>query len=225
MYFNCFQYIMASVKDDPADMVLKVYRQNDKATIDKILDAFIKMKRYDILKALEDPLSNVAQHFNKDDSGYHSNEKSTGHREIVSLKNLPNDLPPALNKHVVIKPTREQEPDKPKPKPMPQVTENEPTVNDRPILFLTFAQDGLPTAINIQDYVENWTDIPDVEVITLGGRREQIYQNPEKFIREYFEKVCKIYIPKFTKKDVSCYHHVMHSLLLNCIPVVAYSLG
>lgn len=181
---------MASVKDDSADMVLKVYRQSATATIDKILDALTKMKRYDILKALEDPLTNVAQHFNKDDSGYHSNEKSIGQKEIVSLKNLPNDLPPALNKNAIITSTkRGKEPDRPHTISMSPVTDKELSTDGGPILFLTFAQDGLPTAINIQEYVDNWIDFPDVKVVTLSSRREEIYQNPEKFIREYFEKV------------------------------------
>ncbi|XP_075978030.1 uncharacterized protein LOC142977821 [Anticarsia gemmatalis] len=188
-------YIKHSVRDDPVDMVLKVFRQNDNATIDKILDAFLKMKRYDILKSVEEPLCDIAQYFNKDDSGYQSKGKSTGHREIVSLKNLPNDLPAALNKKIVLK---DKDPKKPKqPALRPPVTKDEAIVNDSPILFLTYTQDGLPTAINIQEYVENWIDVPNVRVITLNKRREELYQNPEKFIREYFEKA-DIIIPIIT---------------------------
>lgn len=178
---------MASVKDDQVDMVLKVFRQNEKATIDKIVDAFIKLKRYDILKSLEDPLCKLCQYFQKDDSGYHSASKSDSHREIVSLKNLVNDLPPALNKNMV---TSQKEPDKPQqPIPKPSTHRQESLTSDDLILFLTFAQDGLATAINIQEYVANWTNFPSVKVVTLNSRRDQIYQNPEKFIREYFEKV------------------------------------
>lgn len=180
---------MHSVKEDPVDMVLKVFRQNENATIDKILDAFIKLKRYDILKSIEDPLCEIAKYFNKDDSGYQS--KSSGQREIVSLKNLPNDLPAPLNKNTVIK---DKDPNKPKqPLLRPPASTNVSVANDSPILFLTYTQDGLPTAINIQEYVENWIDVPNVKVITLNNKREELYQNPEKFIREYFEKV-SVYI-------------------------------
>lgn len=182
---------MAQVSDDQTDMVLKVFRQSEKATIDKIVDAFIKLQRYDILKSLEDPLCNIAQYFSKHDSGYQSNEKSAGHREIVRLKNMANDLPPALNNNMVI---QEKDPNKNK-KPMikPSTNKKELIKNDTPILFLTYAQDGLPTAINIQDYVDSWSDIQGVKVITLNCKRDEIYQNPEKFIREYFEKVDKIF--------------------------------
>lgn len=180
---------MAQVRDDQTDMVLKVFRQSEKATIDKIVDAFIKLQRYDILKSLEDPLCNVARYFNKDDSGYQSNEKSTGHREIVRLKNMENDLPPALNKNMVL---QKKDPDKHKQPMMQPATNNKKLFqNDTPILFLTFAQDGLPTAINIQEYVDSWTDIQGVKVITLNSKRDEIYQNPEKYIRECFEKVSK----------------------------------
>ncbi|KOB69022.1 MyD88, partial [Operophtera brumata] len=180
------KFIMAQVRDDQTDMVLKVFRQSEKATIDNIVDAFIKLQRYDILKSLEDPLCNIAQYFNKDDSGYQSNGKSTGHREIVRLKNMTNDLPLALNKNMVI---QKKDPEKPKqPMMEPATNKKGPIQNNTPILFLTFAQDGLPTAINIQEYVDSWTDIPEVKVITLNGKRDEIFQNPEKVIREYFEK-------------------------------------
>lgn len=181
---------MAQVKDDQTDMVLKVFRQSEKATIDKIVDAFIKLQRYDILKSLDDPLCNIAQYFNKNDSGYQSNEKSTGHREIVRLKNMVNDLPPALNNNMV---SQEKDPDKHRPMMKPSTNKKELIKNDTPILFLTYAQDGLPTAINIQEYVDSWTDIEGVKVITLNCKRDEIYQNPEKFIREYFEKVSNLH--------------------------------
>lgn len=181
---------MAQVKDDQTDMVLKVFRQGEKATVDKIIDAFVKLQRYDILKSLEDPLCNIAQYFNRDDSGYQSSEKNSGQREIVRLKNLANDLPPALNKNIVIK---QKDPDKSKaPSIKPATNMKQPVTNDTPILFLTFAQDGLPTAINIQEYVDGWTVIEGVKVVTLNSRKDEIYQNPEKFIREYFEKVSSL---------------------------------
>ncbi|KAG6440650.1 hypothetical protein O3G_MSEX001402 [Manduca sexta] len=179
-------YIMNSVRDDPVDMVLKVFKQNEKATLDKVVDAFVKMKRYDILKSIEDPLCSMAQYFNKDDSGYQSNDKMSGHKEIVTLKCLSNDLPPALNKSIV---SKDKDPNKPKPQLQPSQNKNVTVINDSPILFLTYAQDGLPTAINIQEYVSNWSEITGVKVVTLNNRREDIYKNPEKFIREYFEKV------------------------------------
>ncbi|XP_037868324.1 uncharacterized protein LOC101741884 isoform X2 [Bombyx mori] len=178
-------YIMNSLKDDPVDMVLKVFRQNEKATINKIVDAFIKLQRYDILLAIENPLCTMAEYFNKDDSGYQSDGKITGKKEIVTLKNLPNDLPAALNKNIVL---QNNDPKRPKETLQPPVSKQEPAEKESPILFLTYAQDGLPTALNIQEYVSNWTEIPNVKVITLNNRREETYQNPEKFIREYFEK-------------------------------------
>nr|XP_049694404.1 uncharacterized protein LOC126054145 isoform X1 [Helicoverpa armigera]XP_049694405.1 uncharacterized protein LOC126054145 isoform X2 [Helicoverpa armigera] len=57
-------YIMNNMEEDPVDMVLKVYRRNNDATIGKILEAFIKMKRYDILKSIEEPICEVARYFN-----------------------------------------------------------------------------------------------------------------------------------------------------------------
>ncbi|CAH0691741.1 unnamed protein product [Spodoptera exigua] len=190
---NKLNYIMYSVQEDHVDMVLKVFRQNENATIDKIIDAFIKMKRYDILKSMEEPLCKIAQFFNKDDSGYQS--KSSGQREVVRPKNIPNNLPAALSNKVV---SQDKEPKKPK-QPALKIpsTPNEPIVNDTPIFFLTYTQDGFPTAVNIQEYVENWTEIPNVQVITLNNKREELYQNPEKFIREYFEKA-DIIIPIIT---------------------------
>lgn len=173
------------MKEDPADIVLKVFMQNETATLDKIVDAFVEMKRYDILKAIEEPFYNLAQCFNKEDSGYHSASKSSGTREIVTFtKNLKIDLPPALNKKFVNK-NRDRNPN-PSLRP-PIKTDKEKEVNDRPILFLTYTEDGIDTAINIQQYVNNWDD--SVEVLTLSGRRDEVFQNPEKFIREYFEKV------------------------------------
>ncbi|CAB3236741.1 unnamed protein product [Arctia plantaginis] len=189
-------YIKHSVREDPVDMVLRVFRQDESATIDKILDAFVTLKRYDILKAIEEPLCEITQFFNKDDSGYHSNGESAGQREIICPKNVPNHLPPALNKKIVIK--DQKDPKKPKqPLLRPPVTPKEVVVNESPILFLTYTYDGLPTAINIQEYVENWTDIPNVRVITLNSRKDDLYQNPEKFIREYFEKA-NLIIPIIT---------------------------
>lgn len=167
--------------------------QNEKATLDKVLDALVKIKRYDILKAIEHPLSDLSQCFNKDDSGYHSTSKSTGTREIISFtKNLVNDLPPALNKNMVIKGKEPSKPNQPtlRPPVKSDVTKME---NEEPILFLTYTEDGLSTADNIKQYVNNWTDFSRVNIITLNERREEVYQNPEKFIREYFEKVFKIY--------------------------------
>lgn len=180
---------MNSVRDDPVDIVLKVYMQNEKATLDKIVEAFVTLNRYDILKSIEDPFLNLAQCFNKDDSGYQSNGNSNGCKEIISLtKNLPNDLPPALNKNIVIKDKDPNRPNQPKPRPVTKKADKE-NKNETPILFLTFTEDGHQTAQNIQDYVEDWADVSPVTVITLSDRREEVYQNPEKFIREYFEKV------------------------------------
>lgn len=162
--------------------------QNEKATLDKIVEAFVTLKRYDILKSIEDPFLNLAQCFNKDDSGYQSNGNN-GCKEIVSLtKNLPNDLPPALNKNFVIKDKDPNKPNQPKPRPQTKSADKE-NRNENPILFLTFTEDGHGTAQNIQDYVDAWTDMEPVTVITLSDRKEEVYQNPEKFIREYFEKV------------------------------------
>ncbi|CAK1556400.1 unnamed protein product [Leptosia nina] len=177
-------YIANSVKDDPADIILKVYMQNESATIDKILDALIKMNRYDVLKAVHDPLSSMAQCFNKDDSGYQSNS-DTGKREIISLtKNVPNDLPPALNKKYAKNPDR-QKPSSLRPS---MKTEENSKRSGNPTLFLTYTEDGLDTAINIQRYVNNWEDFPNITILTLNSKREEVVQNPEKFIREYFEK-------------------------------------
>ncbi|XP_047533065.1 uncharacterized protein LOC125068101 [Vanessa atalanta] len=179
-------YISNSVKEDPADIVIKVFMQNDTATLDKILDALVKMKRYDILKAVQEPFCNLAQCFNKEDSGYHSTSKTSGTREIISFtKNLKNDLPPALNKKFIAK-DKDQKPKKPSLRPSTN-TESVKIENDHPILFLTYTEDGLDTAINIQQYVSEWDEM-DVEILTLNSRREEVYQNPETFIREYFEK-------------------------------------
>lgn len=180
---------MNTVKEDPADVVLKVYMQNEKGTLDKILDAFVKMKRYDILKAIDEPLSNLAQCFNKDDSGYHSNSNSEAKQEIISYtKDLLNDLPLALSKKFLHKEKDPNKPDKPSLRPSAKIEEKE-FKSDSPILFLTFMEDGLPTAYNIKYSVDNWTDVPGITVITLNDRKDEVYQNPEKFIREYFEKV------------------------------------
>lgn len=176
------------MKDDPADIVLKIFMQNETATLDKIVDAFVKMKRYDILKAVEVPFCNLAQCFTKDDSGYHSNSKDTGTREIISFtKNLQIDLPLALKKNYTMK-DKERKPNQPSLRP-PEKTEETKIENDCPILLLTYTEDGLDTALNIQQYVDNW-DSPRVTVLTLSNKRDEIYQNPEKYIREYFEKVC-----------------------------------
>ncbi|XP_021188222.2 uncharacterized protein LOC110374714 [Helicoverpa armigera] len=185
-------YIMNYVQEDPVDIVLKVYRQNNDATIGKILEAFITMKRYDILKSIEAPLCQLARYFDNnrnDDSGY---DESSGQR-IVNLKTPPNDLPPALNKNIVL----DRKPKKPQSKLTPPEPVKEPLVNDNPILFLTYTYDGLPTALNIKEYVKNWEDVPGVQLITLDDKKEDLYQNPEKFIREYFEKA-DIIIPILT---------------------------
>lgn len=124
----------------------------------------------------------------KEDSGYHSASKSDGTREIVTFtKNLKIDLPPALNKNYVNK-DRDQNPNQSLRPPIK--TEKEKKENEHPILFLTYTEDGIDTAINIQHYVNNWED--PVEILTLSSRREEIFQNPEKFIREYFEKVFQL---------------------------------
>ncbi|CAG9786612.1 unnamed protein product [Diatraea saccharalis] len=181
-------YINNSVRDDAVDVVLKVFMQSEKATLDNIIDALVVLKRYDILKSIEGPFLDLAQCFNKDDSGYHSNSKSNGHKEVISLtKNLPNDLPPALNKNFVIKDKDPNKPNQPKSRPQVKKTDKE-NKNDSPILFLTFTEDGHQTAQNIQYYVESWTDMAPVTVITLTDKKDEVYQNPEKFIREYFEK-------------------------------------
>lgn len=160
--------------------------QNENATIDRIVDALWDMKRYDILKAIEGPLCNLAQCFNKDDSGFHSSSKNSESREIVSFtKNLNNDLPLALKKKFAK--NEDKKPSQPSLRPPPK-TESEKSIEDTIMLFLTYTEDGLDTALNIQQYVENW-DSPKVTVLTLNDKREEVYQNPEKFIRENFEKV------------------------------------
>ncbi|XP_041978896.1 uncharacterized protein LOC121732932 [Aricia agestis] len=177
-------YITNSIKDDPADLILKVFMQNENATIDKIVDALLKMKRYDILKSIEVPLCNLVQCFNKDDSGYHSGSKNSGSREVVSFtKNLKCDLPLALKKKLT---KDDKKPNTPSIRP-PLKTVPEKQADDTVMLFLTYAEDGLDTALNIQQYVDNW-DSPRVTILMLNDRREEVYQNPEKFIRENFEK-------------------------------------
>lgn len=166
--------------------------QDDKATLDKILDGFVKMKRYDILKKLDQPLSDLALCFNKEDSksdtGYHSNSKECSEREIISFtKNISIHLPPALNRSLILK---EQEPNQPfQPQKMQKINKIEEVPNDTQILLLTYTEDGLETALNIQDKVNNWSDDLNVVAITLNDRKEDVLQNPEKFIREYFKKV------------------------------------
>ncbi|KAG7308772.1 hypothetical protein JYU34_006005 [Plutella xylostella] len=181
-------YIKHSIKNDPTDIVLKLFMQDEDATLDKILDVLVKMKRFDILKKIEDPVTEMVAYFNKDegksDTGYHSNN-SASERKIITLKSLVNDLPPALNKSI----NTEKKPNQPQQLP-PKVSETkniERLKNDKPILFLTFTEDGIETAMNIQDKVNDWFDM-EVQVITLEDRRDDVIQNPEKFIREYFEK-------------------------------------
>lgn len=177
---------MHTVREDPVDTVLKVFMQNDKATLDKIVDSLIKLQRYDILTALEEPFENLSQAFNIQDSGYHSDME--GKREVISYtKNIANALPPALCEKFIL---REKDPNKPNQlmRPPAKIEEKE-MKHDGQTLFLTFVDDGLLTAYNIKTYIESWTDFPGVKVITLTDKREEVYQNPEKFIREYFEKV------------------------------------
>lgn len=180
------QYIMHTVREDPVDTVLKVFMQDDKATLDKIIDSLIKLQRYDILTALEEPFDNLCQAFNTQDSGYHS--VSEGKKEVISYtKNIADALPPALCEKFIHK---EKDPNKPNQlmRPPAKIEEKEETHDGR-TLFLTFVDDGLLTAYNIKTYIESWSDFPDVKVITLTDKKEEVYQNPEKFIREYFEKV------------------------------------
>ncbi|XP_063536149.1 uncharacterized protein LOC134745939 [Cydia strobilella] len=176
-------YISNSMKyePDPTNVVLKVFMQDEDSTLDKIIDAFLKLKRYDILKALEQSLLDLTQCFNdkQEDSGYHSNSKNV-HREIISyMKNLVNDLPPALSRNK----------DYNQPNPVPRIPLNPVDINvqkDGPVLFLTYAEDGLRTACNIQQLVAGWDS--EVTVVMLNDRRDEVYQNPERFIREYVEK-------------------------------------
>lgn len=177
---------MHTVREDPVDTVLKVFMQDDKATLDKIVDSLIKLKRYDILTSLEEPFDNLSQAFNINDSGYHS--VTDGKREVISYtKNIANTLPPALCEKFIL---REKDPNKPNQLMRPPAKTDEKEVkHDGPTLFLTFVEDGLLTADNIKTFIETWTDFPGVQVITLTDKREEVYQNPEKFIREYFEKV------------------------------------
>ncbi|XP_045772527.1 uncharacterized protein LOC123872349 [Maniola jurtina] len=178
-------YIGNSVKEDPANIVIKVFMQNESATLDKIVDALEKMNRYDILKAIEEPFCNLSQYFNKkDDSGYQSESKTPGNKRIFFTNEIENDLPAALNKNYVIK-DKEPKPNQPTLRPAP--IDNKEIDDDKPILFLTYTEDGLDTAINIQHYINTWEG-QQVTVLTLCNRKEQVYQNPEKFIRKYFEK-------------------------------------
>lgn len=145
------------------------------------------MQRYDILKAVEEPLIDLAECFNRDDSAYHSASKNNTREIITYSTDLSNDLPPALSKKFVVK---DEEPNQPKqPQLRPPDKKEVVLKNSNPILFLTYADDGLSTAFNIKYLVSNWIDISGVTVITLNDRRDEVYQNPEKFIREYFEKV------------------------------------
>lgn len=182
-------YIDNSMKDDPTDVVLKVFLQSEDATIDKIIDAFVKMKRYDILKAIEHPLSNLANYFIKDDSksdtGYHSTGSEK--RQIISWDNVPNDLPPVLRskENLIL----DEKPDKPRKSEKKQNLIERKVKNDSPILLLTFAEDGEETAFNIRNRINNWPDdVPSVEVIVLNEKKDNVIQNPESFIREYFDK-------------------------------------
>lgn len=159
--------------------------QSESATLNKILDALIKMKRYDILKAVEEPFCKLAECFTKDDSGYQS-YSDTSEREITSLANsIVNDLPPALSQKYVMNADKQQ--------PSLKLSTKVDAIEDdtvKPTLFLTYTEDGFDTAINIQQYVNNWEDFPDITILTLNAKREEVVQNPEKFIRENFEKVC-----------------------------------
>ncbi|XP_023934777.2 uncharacterized protein LOC112043540 [Bicyclus anynana] len=178
-------YIENSVKDDPpADIVIKVYMQNESATLDKIVNALEKMQRYDILKSIEEPFCNLSQYFNKkEDSGYQSGSKIRN-KTIYFSNEVKNDLPAALNKNYVIK-DKDPKPNHPTRRPPPN--DNVEDDDNCPILFLTYTEDGLDTAINIQHYINDWEG-QKVKVITLCNRKDQVYQNPEKFIRKYFEK-------------------------------------
>ncbi|KAI5644230.1 death domain-containing protein [Phthorimaea operculella] len=175
-------YIGNTVKEDRADVILKIFLHNENATIDKIIEAFLKMERYDIIKEIEEPLLELSQCFDKDDSGYQSNSS----KKIISYtKNLPNDLPAALSKKYVL---HKKDPDPPSKQIKLPPKREEKVKSDEIILFLSYAEDGIETAYNIKYYVENWTDFPGVKVVTLNDRREEVFQNPEKFIRDYFEK-------------------------------------
>ncbi|GBP61326.1 hypothetical protein EVAR_53241_1 [Eumeta japonica] len=186
-------YIENSVKEDPTDIVLKIFRQNENATLDKVLDAFVKMKRYDILKALESPLTQLASFFykeeSKSDTGYHSSSKERLKHPIVNLKNIPNDLPPVLrSKYNLIFDEKPKEPVQPKA-PSPQNNYKDKIEKKGPILFLTFAEDGLETALNIKNKINNWSEeFAQISVITLNDQKDDVLQNPEIYIRDYFEK-------------------------------------
>lgn len=187
-----FQYIDNSVKDDPTDVVLRVFLQSDDATLDKVVNAFVKMNRYDILKAIENPLTDLAQYFNRDDNksdtGYHS--ESSEKRQIISWDNIQNDLPPVLkSKNAIILDEKQQQ--KPRqPNKVPPLIVQKKVKNDTPILLLTFAEDGEETAIRIRNKINSWPeDLPSLSVILLNEKKEDVVQNPESFIREYFDKV------------------------------------
>ncbi|VVD04692.1 unnamed protein product [Leptidea sinapis] len=177
------EYIKNSVKEDPVDMILKVFMQDDNATLDKIINAFVKLERFDILKALEEPLNNMSECFTREDSGYQS-ESGKGKREVITFpKILQVHLPPALSKKYV----ENYKPKEPSLRPSINWEKSKPQ-KECPVLFLTYTEDGLETALNIQGYVSNWVDSPQVKVLTLNGKREEVVQHPEKFIRENFEK-------------------------------------
>lgn len=166
--------------------------QSEDATLDKVINAFIKMERYDILKSIEDPLLDLAHFFNKEDSksdtGYHSGPKQEENKQIISLTDIPNDLPPVLrSKNSILdeKPPEQNKPEEKKPRKVQKKVKN-----DTPVLLLTFAEDGQEAALNIQNRINEWPeDFPTVTVLTLNDNKEDVLQNPECFIRQYFEKV------------------------------------
>nr|XP_021188269.2 uncharacterized protein LOC110374743 [Helicoverpa armigera] len=57
--------IMNSEQEDLVDMVIKVYKRTHNASLGKILDALITMKRYDILNSIVVPLRVITRYFDE----------------------------------------------------------------------------------------------------------------------------------------------------------------
>ena len=184
-----FQYINTFKKKpiDPADIVFKLYMQDEQATINNIVEKLAEMERFDILSRSQKQLLKLSKAFMVVDSGYQSN--SSDDKQVISYtKCLLKGLPPALCKKFVHR--DKKDPNKPsKQKLRPSVPIDRVNSGDNMTLFITYTEDGQLTSSSIKYYVDSWIDMPNVQVVTLNDSKNEMCENPEQFVRNCFEKV------------------------------------
>ncbi|XP_011311146.1 uncharacterized protein [Fopius arisanus] len=193
-------YIKNDLKglQDPAYYVLWIFVQSTDATMDKILNAFIKMNRLDIIDRLCEPLMLFIKQLN-------INSQSTGILRPKFVLDVPSVLTSISN-------STDMNSGRINP-----IADEGKINNYGIIVMLTFTADGQEDAQNISRKFREKK--PRIGVVTLQEQAKLVYCKAEEFIDDCFKQVnyvipilTKGYVQRIIDANSFCYRSEENSL-------------